>query len=104
MLLTRRNQRTRIKARPSATLSTTNRTWTDTGVNPGLRVERPATNCLSHGTAISELTISCRTRRLTPLNLNSIFLVSPSGSGLVGRSSLRLDVCVGGGGDTSEES
>jgi hypothetical protein len=33
---------------PSATLSTTNPTWID----PGLRGERPATNRLSHGTAL----------------------------------------------------
>jgi hypothetical protein len=37
---------------PSATLSTTNPTWIDPGANPGLRSERPATNRLSHGTAI----------------------------------------------------
>jgi hypothetical protein len=36
---------------PSATLSTTNPTWTDPGSNPGHRSERPATNLLSHGTA-----------------------------------------------------
>jgi hypothetical protein len=36
----------------SATLSTTNPTWADPGSNPGLRGERPATNRLSHGTAI----------------------------------------------------
>jgi hypothetical protein len=36
---------------PSATLSTTNPTWIDSGANPGLRSERPATNRLSHGTA-----------------------------------------------------
>jgi hypothetical protein len=35
----------------SATLSTTNPTWTDPGSNPGLRGERPATNRLSHDTA-----------------------------------------------------
>jgi hypothetical protein len=35
----------------SATLSTTNPTWTDPGSNPGVRGERPATNRLSHGTA-----------------------------------------------------
>jgi hypothetical protein len=29
---------------PSATLSTTNPTWTDPGVNPGLCSERPATS------------------------------------------------------------
>jgi hypothetical protein len=37
---------------PNATLSTTNPTWTDPGSNPGLRGKRPATNRLSHGTAL----------------------------------------------------
>jgi hypothetical protein len=37
---------------PSDTLSTTNPTWIDPGANPGLRGERPATNRLSHGTAL----------------------------------------------------
>jgi hypothetical protein len=37
---------------PSATLSTTNPTWIDPGANPGLCGERPATNRLSHGTAV----------------------------------------------------
>jgi hypothetical protein len=40
---------------PSATLSTTNPTWTDPGSNPGLLYERPATNRLSHGTALGNL-------------------------------------------------
>jgi hypothetical protein len=44
---------TRRKTCPSATLSTTNLTWTDQGSIPGLRGERPATNRLSHGTAIT---------------------------------------------------
>jgi hypothetical protein len=35
----------------NATLSTTNRTWTDPSGNPGLSDERPATNFVSHGTA-----------------------------------------------------
>jgi hypothetical protein len=39
------------KTCPSATLSTTNHTWTDPGSKPGLRGDRPATNRLSHGTA-----------------------------------------------------
>jgi hypothetical protein len=39
------------KTCPSATLSTTNPTWTDPGSNPGLRGERLATNRLSYGTA-----------------------------------------------------
>jgi hypothetical protein len=38
------------KTCPSATLSTTNPTWTDPGSNPGLRGGRPAANRLSHGT------------------------------------------------------
>jgi hypothetical protein len=40
------------KTCPSATFSTTNPTWTDPGSKPGLRGGRPATNRLSHGTAI----------------------------------------------------
>jgi hypothetical protein len=49
----RRKPTTRRKTCPSATLSTTNPTWTDPGSNSGLRGERPATNRLSHGTACS---------------------------------------------------
>ena len=51
MKLTGENRGTRRKTCLSATLSTTNPTWTDPGSNPGLRSERPATNRLSHGTA-----------------------------------------------------
>jgi hypothetical protein len=51
MKLTGENRSTRRKARPSATLSTINPTWTDPGSNPGFRGERPATNRLSHGTS-----------------------------------------------------
>jgi hypothetical protein len=40
------------KTCPSATLSTTNPTWTDPGSNPGLHGGRPAANRLSHGTAL----------------------------------------------------
>jgi hypothetical protein len=35
------------KTCPSATSSTTNPTWIDPGLNPGLRGERPETNRLS---------------------------------------------------------
>jgi hypothetical protein len=52
MKLTGENRSTWGKTCPSATLPTTNRTWTDPGSNPGLRDERPATNRLSHGTAL----------------------------------------------------
>ena len=51
MKLTGENRSTRGKTYPSATLSTTNPTWTHPGPNPGLRGERPATNRLSHGSA-----------------------------------------------------
>jgi hypothetical protein len=51
MKLTGDNRSTRGKTCPSATLSTTNPTWTDPGPNPRLRGDRPASNRLSHGTA-----------------------------------------------------
>jgi hypothetical protein len=51
MKLTGKNRNTWGINCPSATLSTTNFTWTDPVSNPGLRGDRPATNRLSHGTA-----------------------------------------------------
>jgi hypothetical protein len=51
MKLTGENRSTRGKTCPSATLSTTDRTWTDPASNPDLRGGRPAANRLSHGTA-----------------------------------------------------
>jgi hypothetical protein len=51
MKLTAENRSTRRKTCHSATLSTTNSTWTDPGSNPGLRGGRLAANRLSHGTA-----------------------------------------------------
>jgi hypothetical protein len=48
MKLTGENLCTRGKTCPSATLSTTNPTWTDLG----LRGKRPATKRLSHGMAL----------------------------------------------------
>jgi hypothetical protein len=56
--LTGENRSTRGKACPSATLSTTNPTLT-LGSNPGLRGERPATNCLSHGTVCNLVGYFC---------------------------------------------
>jgi hypothetical protein len=47
MKLTGENRSTRRKTCPSATLSTTNPTWTDPWSKPGLRDGRPATNRLS---------------------------------------------------------
>jgi hypothetical protein len=58
MKLTGENRSARGKTYPTATLSTTNPTWTDPGSNPGLRGDRPATNRLSHGTALCALTDS----------------------------------------------
>jgi hypothetical protein len=46
---------TQGKTCPNATLSTTNPTWTDPGLNPVLRGERSATNRLSHGTASGKI-------------------------------------------------
>jgi hypothetical protein len=51
MILTGENQRTWRKICPSATLSTTNPIWIDTGMNLGLHGERPLTNHLNHGMA-----------------------------------------------------
>jgi hypothetical protein len=42
------------KTCPSATLSTTNPTWTNPGSNQALRDGRPTINRLSHGTALSK--------------------------------------------------
>jgi hypothetical protein len=53
MILTGENRRTERKTCPSATLSTTNPTWIVLGANSDLRVGRPKTNHLSHGTALS---------------------------------------------------
>jgi hypothetical protein len=51
LIVRRKNRRTRRETRSSATLSTTNLTWAEPGTKPGLHVERPPTNLLSHGTA-----------------------------------------------------
>jgi hypothetical protein len=53
MKLTRENRSTLGETCPSATLCTTNPTWTDPGSKPGLRGERTATNRLSHDTAFN---------------------------------------------------
>jgi hypothetical protein len=39
------------KTCPGATLSTTNSTWPDPGLNPGHRCGKPATNRFSYGAA-----------------------------------------------------
>jgi hypothetical protein len=50
MKFTGENRSTRGKICLSATLSTTNPTWTEPKSNPGLSGERAATNRLSHAT------------------------------------------------------
>jgi hypothetical protein len=57
MKLTGENRSTRGKTCSSATSSATNPTWTDPGSNPSVRGERPATNRLSHGTAMQTVTV-----------------------------------------------
>jgi hypothetical protein len=47
--LTGKNWRSRRETCPSATLSTTNLTWTDMGAKPCLHGEKPVTNRLSYG-------------------------------------------------------
>jgi hypothetical protein len=59
-----------------ATFSTINPTWTDSSAYPGLRVERPTTNRLSHGTAVLKLKPSrhiCII--LVPFNVLSLSLI-----------------------------
>jgi hypothetical protein len=75
MTLTGESRRTRRKTCPSANLSTTNPTWIDPGANPGLPVGRPATNRLSHDTAIQNIVApSYRTGGLTGPHLRSLTL------------------------------
>jgi hypothetical protein len=53
MLMTEENRNTWLRTCTSATLSNINSTWTGLGSNPGLHNDMPATNKLSHGTAVS---------------------------------------------------
>jgi len=57
MIMTEENWRSRRQTYPSATLSTTNPTWFDPGVNPGLRVQRRRLNRLSHVTVFLVLLV-----------------------------------------------
>jgi hypothetical protein len=72
MKLTGENRSTRRKTSPSATLSTKNLTWTDSGSNPGLRDESPATNRLSHGTAF--VRYLCRKKAAYPLRWKPVLI------------------------------
>jgi hypothetical protein len=52
----RGNQVTQRKTRPIANLSTTSPIWTDPGANPGLHIDRPATNHLSLNLFLTNVT------------------------------------------------
>jgi hypothetical protein len=52
----RGNRSTLKKTCPSTTLSSTNPTWPDPGLNPGRRGGKPATNRLSYGAACAIIT------------------------------------------------
>lgn len=56
IILTQENRRTRKITCPNATLYITDPTWTDLSMNPGLRDDKPATNCLCCGTAVQRHT------------------------------------------------
>jgi hypothetical protein len=53
-------------------LSTTNPTWTDPVSNPDLCSGRPATNRLSHGTALFRVTFNLKLETILLLNLSNI--------------------------------
>jgi len=53
MIMTLHNRRTRTETCHSATSSIINLTWAGPRRNTGLRGEKPATNCLSHGTDLT---------------------------------------------------
>jgi hypothetical protein len=69
----RENRRSRRRTCPSAALSATNPTWTDLGANLGLRGEKPATNRLSCGKALSLLI------RFEPRSELKVFLLVKKG-------------------------
>jgi hypothetical protein len=52
MILTGESWNNRTKTYSIASLSTINLTWNGLGLIPCLHVDRPATECLSHGTAL----------------------------------------------------
>jgi hypothetical protein len=78
MKLTGKNRSSRGRTCPSATLSSTNPTWTDPGSNPGLRGGRPAANRLSHGTAVSVALVIQHAKHMRHIIVSSVaFLFVP---------------------------
>jgi hypothetical protein len=57
---------------PGATLSTTNPTWPDPGLNPGRRGGKPATNRFSYGAANNKLLTYIRQVSCSKLNRETI--------------------------------
>jgi len=56
--VTEENRSTQRNLGVSTTLSTTNPMLSGFGKKPGLHIERPATNCLSHGTNHVDVIVS----------------------------------------------
>jgi hypothetical protein len=73
----------RAKTCSSATLSTTNATWTDPGAIPGLRVEGPTTNRLSHYMALKHVTSIFRNKGHHYLKENLCDVYSSANTGQV---------------------
>jgi hypothetical protein len=68
----RGDRRSLSETRPSATLSTTNTTWTALGSNPGRSVEKPPTNRLCHGTAF-QIILSFYANNVYKLNIAKFY-------------------------------
>jgi hypothetical protein len=63
------------KTCPSATLSTTNPTWADPGLNPGRHGGKPATNRLSYGAATLEPVTKQRSRNCSEFSVKRDCLI-----------------------------
>jgi hypothetical protein len=79
---------------PSATLSTTNPTWPDPGLNPGCRGGKPATNRLSYGTA-SFSPVIWKEPATVATQSKAWTVFARSNAGIVGSNPTQgMDVCV----------
>jgi hypothetical protein len=64
------------KTCPNATLSTTNPTWLDPGLNPDSHGGKPATNRLSYGAALSSVLVHLPSVPMVAMSLCSWILVA----------------------------
>ena len=71
MILTAENRSTRGITTPRATSSNTNLTWTGSGLNSGLPIDRPATKCPNHGTAVKHKIQFVSHSKQSPSTLNT---------------------------------